>query len=159
MNPTIDQLLDESVLVFAPRTGKFDVDAVAAKIGSLGFAYRDERVPARFAVFSDEAARDACRDAMRADPAVTFPYVLRISVRPEVMSVWPESDQEDLRDLSARYLEWLTGAYDCRISNEFGTDMTDPAAYAGAEPDEEEDEPPEPEMPDEPEAPEEPPPP
>ena len=34
-----------------------------------------------------------------------------------------------------------------------------PAAYAGAEPDEEEDEPPEPETPDEPEAPEEPPPP
>ncbi len=134
MTPSIDQLLEETTLAFAPREGAFDVDAVAATIEGLGFSLRDERVPARFAVFSDAAARDACRSAMRADASVTFPYVLRISVRPEVMSVWPVADQEELRALSARYLEWLTSTYDCRITNEFGTDMSDPAAYAGEEP-------------------------
>jgi hypothetical protein len=129
MTPTLDQLLDEPQLSFIPLSGAVDVEAVATAILGIGFAYRDEVDPSRFAVFSSAAFRDACRDERRADPTSPFPFVLCVMVLPDVVVVFPQAGQADLRDLSAQLVTWLTGAYEWRIENEFGTDMSDPAAH------------------------------
>lgn len=134
MTPTMDQLLDEPMLAFIPRQGGIDVEQVATALGGIGFAYRDEVDPSRFAVFSEAAARDACRDRRRADPGSNFPLVPRVTVRPDVVVVFPEAEQPDLRAISAEIIGWLQSHYDSRIENEFGTDMSDPAAYATDDP-------------------------
>jgi hypothetical protein len=123
MTPAVEVLLTEDSLFFTPLSGKFDVEAVAAAIAGIGFSYRDEVEPSAFAIFSREEDRDACRAARRADPTSTFPYVLLVTVRPSVAVVFPVASQEDLRVLSVQFLEWLMANYECRIENEFGTDM------------------------------------
>jgi hypothetical protein len=123
MTPAMDVLLTEDSLYFTPLTGTFDVEAVAEAISKIGFPYRDEIDPSAFAIFSKEEDRDACRAARRADPTSTFPYVLLATVRPTVVAVFPMASQEDIRVLSIQFLEWLMANYECRIENEFGTDM------------------------------------
>ncbi len=51
-------LLEEDELRFAPRAGRFDVDEVAARIGTLGFAFRDAALASMFVVAPSAAMRD-----------------------------------------------------------------------------------------------------
>ncbi len=126
MIPAMDDLLAEGVLTFTPLSGTIDVESVAAAITGIGFAYRDEIAPSAFAIFSEEDARDACKAARRANPSSTFPYVLLVTVRPDVVIVYPAVANPELRTLSMQLIEWLRGTYACRIENEFGTDMSEP---------------------------------
>lgn len=125
MTLAMDDLLAEDMLTFTPRSGSIEIDKVAGAIAGIGFPYRDEADPSVFALFSDEAGRTACRDARRADPASPFPFVPLITVRPEVVVLYQQTEQSDLLALSAQFITWLTGAYDCRIKNEFNVDMAD----------------------------------
>ena len=126
MTPAMDDLLAESALTFTPLSGKIDVEAVAQAIAGIGFSYRDEIEPSGFAIFSTKEGRDECQAARRADPESTFPYVLLVTARPDVVDVFPVASQADLRALSVRFIEWLMSTYECRIENEFGTDMSKP---------------------------------
>lgn len=125
-NRPVDDLVEEESLVFVPFDGAFDIEAVAEVLASIGYAYRDEVNPIAFAVFTQESARDECKRIRQADPRSTFPYVLRLVVRPQEMVVYPVADQDDLRALTKKFLEWLVHNYDCRIENDFGTDISTP---------------------------------
>ena len=47
-------------------------------------------------------------------------------VRPDAVLVFPPGDDAELRALSVQFLEWMMNHYQCRIMNEFGTDMSEP---------------------------------
>jgi hypothetical protein len=124
MSPALDDLLAEESLNFTPLSESFDVERVAAAIASIGFSYRDEIEPSAFAIFSTEEGRDALRDARRADPTSSFPYVVLATVRPDVVVVFPAADEPELRVLSIELIQWIMDNYACRVENEFGTDMS-----------------------------------
>jgi hypothetical protein len=121
--PSMTSLLEEEELRFEPRKGKFDVAQVAARIGSLGFAFQDEAMPSMYVVASTEAARDKLRALRRAHPEDGFPHVLLIQVAPEQIIVAPALDGA-LAGLSAEFVGWLAATFPCRVSNEFGTDLS-----------------------------------
>jgi hypothetical protein len=116
-------LLEEEELRFDPRKGRFDVAQVAARIATLGFAFQDEAMPSMFVVASTAAARDKLQALRRAHPEEGFPAVLLIQVAPEQIIVAPALDGA-LAGLSAEFVGWLAATYPCRISNEFGTDLS-----------------------------------
>lgn len=126
MNSVREDLLVEENLTFTPVAGSFDVEAIASFVSGLGFAYRDEFVPSAFALFTSAEFRDACRDARRVDRASTYPYVPVITVQPKEVVFYPVAGQEDLRQLSIQFLNWMLENYQCRIENDFGTDVTEP---------------------------------
>lgn len=123
MIKTKEQLLDEETLDFKRVSGVFDVDKVAAAIADIGFSFRDESDPSMFVISSEAKAREIFQARRRADPSRGFPYVLLVQVRPALISVDPVADGA-LRDLSRQFIDWLTTTYKCRVSNEFGTDLT-----------------------------------
>jgi len=122
----MEDLLRQDLLVFRPRTGVFDTEAVAAHIAGLGFSFRDAADPTRFVVTADAAARDDFQAARLADPDSSFPYVLLIEVTPERIAVSP-SAFEDEETLTRDFLTWLMGRYACDIFNEEGTDLSEHA--------------------------------
>ncbi|MGH7041770.1 MAG: hypothetical protein ACREFY_06530 [Acetobacteraceae bacterium] len=116
-------LLEEEELRFAPRAGRFDVDQVAARIGTLGFAFRDAALPSMFVVAPTAAMREALQARRQAHPEDGFPHVLLIQVAPEEIHVAPALDGA-LAGLSAEFVTWLAATYSCQVFNEFGTDMS-----------------------------------
>ncbi len=131
MTASIDELLAEEVLTFFPKSGTFDLETVASTIAGIGFPYRDVIEPTAFAIFSNAEDRDACREARIADPTSSFPYVLLVTVQPDEMVVYPVSSHPELRAFSVQFLEWMLQTYDCRIENDFGTDISEPLPHDG----------------------------
>lgn len=125
MTANMNVLLAQEMLKFTPVSGKFDVDAIAAAIGGVGFSFRDAADPATFVMSSDAESRDAFEARRRADPTSPFPYVPLAEVYPEKVLVWPIVNDAQSRDLSRQLLEWLTASYDCRITNDSGADVAD----------------------------------
>jgi hypothetical protein len=125
-------LLEEEELRFTPRAGRFDVDQVAARIGTLGFAFRDAAMPSMFVVAPSAAMRETLQARRRAHPEDGFPHVLLIQVAPEEIHVAPALDGA-LAGLSAEFITWLAATFPCHVFNEFGTDVSaalDPVAKA-----------------------------
>ncbi len=123
MSPSMNVLLAQETLSIAPASGVFDVDAVAKTIAGLGFSFRDEADPSRFVISSDAKPRETFAARRRADPSSPFPYVLLVTVTPGEMIVSPVADHPGLRALSEKFLTWVTSTYQCKIDNEFGTDV------------------------------------
>jgi hypothetical protein len=48
-------------LDIVPISGTFDVEAIAVRIAELGVSFRDEEVPSRFVVTTDEETRPYVR--------------------------------------------------------------------------------------------------
>lgn len=117
--------LAEDELRVLPRQGRFDVDRVAAQIGTLGFSFRDARLPSMFVVAADAASRAKLQAGREAHPEAGFPHVLLIEVTAEEIHVAP-AEGGGLEALSAAFLAWLTNEYDCRVLSELGADLTDP---------------------------------
>src|SRR5690348_4252829 len=113
MNPSVDKILDEDTLTFTPKIGEFDTDAVAAAILRNGYPYHDTADPNVFALFSDPAARDDCRNSRAANPETTYPYVPLLTVRPSAIMLFNADAENELRDLAALFVTWLTSSYDC----------------------------------------------
>jgi hypothetical protein len=126
MTASIDELLAEEVLTFFPKSGTFDLETVASAISGIGYPYRDVIEPTAFAVFSNAEDRDECQNARIADPTSSFPYVLLVTVQPEEIVVYPISSHPELRAHSVQFLEWMLKTYDCRIENDYGTDISEP---------------------------------
>ena len=106
-----------------PLAGQFDLAQVAGRIATLGFSFRDEAMPAMYVVASTEASRDRLQAQRRANPDDGFPRVLLIQVAPDEILVAPVADGA-LAELSTAFVRWLSETYPCRVSNEFGTDLT-----------------------------------
>jgi hypothetical protein len=123
MTPPLDLLLAEGTLTFNPRTGEFDTDAVAKAVAGIGSSYHDKADPTVFALFVDPEAREACRAARAADPNDSYPYVPLLTVHPHEIMLFTAGSDAPLLALAGQFITWLTSAYDCRIENEFGTDM------------------------------------
>ncbi|HVB67310.1 MAG TPA: hypothetical protein VNE67_05565 [Acetobacteraceae bacterium] len=121
--PDMQTLLEEEELRFVPRAGRFDVDQVAARIGTLGFAFRDAALPSMHVVAPTAAMRESLRARRLAHPEDGFPQVLLIQVAPEEIHVAPALDGA-LAGLSAEFIAWLAATYPCQVFNEFGTDMS-----------------------------------
>ena len=96
---------------------------VAARIGSLGFAFQDAAMPSMYVVASTAAAREKLQALRRAHPEDGFPSVLLIQVAPEQILVAPALDGA-LAGLSEEFVGWLATTYPCRVFNEFGTDLS-----------------------------------
>jgi hypothetical protein len=123
MTPPLDLLLAEGTLTFNPRKGEFDTDAVGKAIAGIGCSYHDEADPTVFALFLDPEARKACRAARAADPNESYPYVPLLTVHPHEIMLFTAGSDDALLALAGQFISWLTSSYDCRIENEFGTDM------------------------------------
>lgn len=126
MSPIREDLLVEENLTFIPLSGTFDVEAVSDFVAGIGCAYRDEFVPSAFALFTSPEYREECAAARRADPTSSYPYVPIIMIQPNEIVFYPVAKQEDLRQLSIEFLNWILENYKCRIENDFGTDVTEP---------------------------------
>jgi hypothetical protein len=123
MTLAMDDLLAESKLTFEPRSGAIEPEQVASAVAAIGFSCRDEHDPTVFVIFPEADMRDAFREARRADPSSSFPYVPLITVAPDAVVLFTESGAEELRPLSAAFITWMMSHYDCEITNEFGSDM------------------------------------
>ena len=128
-DPRMTAWLAEDELRVLPRQGRFDVDRVAAWIGTLGFSFRDAKLPSMFVVAADAASRTKLQAERQAHPEAGFPHVLLIEVTAEEIHVAP-AESGGLEQLSAAFLTWLTKEYDCQVRSELGADLTDPPPSA-----------------------------
>jgi hypothetical protein len=119
----IDRLLAQEMLSFSLVSGSFDIDQLAAGIAGINYSFRDETRPERFVLAPEAETRDAIAAARRVDPTSPFPMVLNIEAHPEAVMLWPVTFQPELRELTARVVEWLLATYKCTVENDFGTDL------------------------------------
>ena len=128
MNIDMDRLLAQDMLSLTPKSGSFDLEAVAAGIAGIDYSMRDTHLSERFCVAPDAAWRDEIAAARAADPDYPFPLVCTVEVRPDEVLVWPASHTPGLAACSRAVLEWLLGHKECWVENDLGADMLAPAA-------------------------------
>lgn len=114
---------EQAELHIEPENGStFDVEAVAARVASLGYSFRDETDPAMFVIAKTEEARDTFRARRKEDPESSFPYVLLIRAEPGIVSVYQDVGGAYL-EFSRDFVPWLLSQCPCRVRNESGTSL------------------------------------
>jgi hypothetical protein len=120
----LTKLSDVEEIHFYPRTGSFDLAAAAAAIEPIGYSYRDKHVPWMFLVFDNPESRELCRQSREDDPAASLPYVLMLRVEPDEVYL-NQFGGPRFFGYARDFVTWLLATYDCRVFNDFGTEITD----------------------------------
>lgn len=126
MDPVIDELLAQEMVVLTPRSGAFDLERIRTAFAGIGFPFQEDGDPNRYGFCVTAGSRDRFQAARRARPDDPFPFILLVDISADKVTVSPVTYDDEQKALSRQVLEWLVTAYDCDIGNQDGADMRAP---------------------------------
>ncbi len=125
MNQTLLQtLLKQEAVFFHPKNGSFDVGKIQAQALSLDHSWQDPTIPKNILVFLSENSKKVSVSKIEQQDKKEYPYVLVIAIQEDEVYVNQFGGPEFLQ-ASGKFMKWMLENYDCLISNEETTVLSE----------------------------------